>query len=84
MTPKIIEKNEKIKIGMFVSILCILIFMLTAYLAYFFNTEQQRVLREDSVSLTYIAIASFITVTSVIVGIKAILSTYRNIMALSN
>ena len=84
MTPEIVKKNEKIKLGMFLSILSVLILMLSLYLVYFYNTEPQRILREDSISFTYIAIALFVSVASAVVGIKAILSTYRNIMSLSN
>ena len=80
MTPEIVKINEKIKVGMFLSILSVLILMLSSYLVYFYNTEPQRVLREDSVSFTYIAIALFISVIAFVVGFKSILNTYRSIM----
>jgi len=82
MTPEIVKKNEKIKVGMFISILSILVFMISSYLVYFYNTEPQRILRGDNVSMVYIVIAFFISVASIIVGLKTILGTYRSIMDL--
>ena len=80
MTSELVKRNEKIKVGMFLSMLSVLLFMLSSYLAYFYNTELQRVLRGDSVSFAYIGIALFLSIASFVVGVKAILSTYRNIM----
>ncbi len=77
MKPEIIKKNEEIKIGMFLSILGILVFMLSAYLAYFYSTESQRLLREDSTSLAYILSAFVVAVFSLFIGVKSILNTYR-------
>jgi hypothetical protein len=83
MTPEIVKTNEKIKVGMFLSILSILILLLSSYLVYFYNTEPQRVLRGDTVSYTYVAIALFVSVAAAVVAYKAILNTYRRIMSLS-
>ncbi len=82
MTPEIVKKNEKIKIGMFISILSILVFMISSYLVYFYNTEPQRVLRGDNISLVYISVAFFISIASFIVGFKTILGTYKSIINL--
>ena len=64
MTPEIVKTNEKIKVGMFLSILSILVFLLSSYLVYFYNTEPQRILRGDTVSFTYVAIAFFVLVVA--------------------
>ena len=80
MTSELVKRNEKIKVGMFLSMLSVLLFMLSTYLAYFYYTEPQRVLRGDSASFIYIAIAIFFSVTSFVVALKAMLNTYRNIM----
>ena len=77
MKPEVVKKNEEIKIGMFLSILGILVFMLSAYLAYFYNTDAQRLLREDDVSWIYVLGSAFVAVLSFLIGIKSILTTYK-------
>jgi len=59
MKPEIIKTNEKIKIGLFLSIFGILVFMLSSYLVYFYNTYEQRLLRDDNATFLCIAIALF-------------------------
>ena len=77
MKPEAVKINEEIKIGMFLSIFGILVFMLSSYLAYFYNTDPQRLLREDSVSFVYVSIALVFSVLSFLIGIKSILKTYK-------
>ena len=82
MKPEIIKKNEQIKIGLFFSIFGILVFMLSSYLAYFYNTDSQRLLREDDVSFIYVTIAVCFSILSFLISIKAISQTYKIISQL--
>jgi len=82
MKPEIIKKNEQIKTSMFFSIFGILVFMLSSYLVYFYNTDSQRLLREDSVSFLYVSIAVTFSILSFVIAAKAIFQTYKIISQL--
>lgn len=82
MSSEIAKRNEKIKVGMFLSMLCIFLFIISTFLAYFYNTEPQRLIRGDTTSVIYIIIAMFFSVASLVIGLKAMKSAYRNIMGI--